>query len=170
MASPTSVVRMIRVSETPPKKPAMAPRNRPIDERDHRGDDADLEGDPGAVDHPAEHVEADRVGAEVVLHRRGLAERTRGALLGVVGRDPRGEDRGDHEQHEDAEADHGQLVATEPPPHVLAQRPGGGEVGDVADAAAGLDDLQLGAGAGGAVERGHEAPPFPRRMRGSNQA
>ena len=52
----------------------------------------------------------------------------------------------------------------------LRSGPGGGEVGDVADAAAGLDDLELGARAGGAVERGHEAPPFPSRMRGSNQA
>ena len=65
-------MRMMSVSVTPPKKPATAPEEQTDDQRDRGGDDADPQRHPGAVDHPAEHVAADGVGAEPVIGRRGL--------------------------------------------------------------------------------------------------
>src|SRR5690606_40747727 len=61
------------------------------------GRDADQQRDAGAVDGPAQHVAAQVVGAERVLRRR-LGEDVAAELLERgVRRDPRREDRGEHE-------------------------------------------------------------------------
>ena len=67
-----SVQRMSRSSTQPAPKPAMAPMKPPIasDDGDHA--EADRQRDASAVQHAAEDVAAERVGAEPVRRRRRL--------------------------------------------------------------------------------------------------
>jgi hypothetical protein len=99
-------------------------------QRQHGGEDADLERHPGAVDDPREDVPPDRVGTEDVVPRRRLAVHA-GVELGVgVGGDPRGEDRHEHQQDDEGHPEHGQLVAPEALQDIGAQRRALDDIGE----------------------------------------
>jgi hypothetical protein len=114
-------------------------------ERDADRDHADLEGQPGAVDDPAEQVAAEVVGAEPVLRRGRLEARPGAHLQGIIRRDRRREEGTQDQQQHDREAE-------------LAGR-AGGERAPPGARARGLDL--------GGRERGRHQPY---RMRGSSQA
>ena len=136
-ARKTSIVRLMRVSMAPPKKPATTPRIGADDHGEQGREEGDEQGDLRAVDDAAEDVAAvDRLEPveEVPGHAAVGADRDLGVgvdelLVELVRRvaeqahDERGGDRDDDEVDDEEAAGERDLVALEPGPGDLAERP-----------------------------------------------
>ena len=163
-----------RVADATEEARRSRPGTAPIIEGHHGGDDADLQRDAGAVDHPAEHVEADacRCRTSAPLDGPWRNASSRGRSPGRRARCSGAKIADEHEEDDEDQPDHGQLVAQKRLPDVLAKGAGGAQVGDVhACRLRDVEDLRLGLGARSLVSIVvTRQPPFPRRMRGSNHA
>ena len=120
----TSTTRPIAESNRPPRYPAIIPSTVPIPAPIATNSTAATSDTRDAVDQPAQLVATEVVGAQPVLGRRRLQPEQQVLVVGVVGREQRGEDRHAHDEHHDHEAEHRRRVADQPAQHPTAARCG----------------------------------------------
>ena len=114
-AKNTSTVRMIAVLSAAAHEARDDADRRAGEEREHHRQQAHQQRQPAAIDEAAQHVAAEFVRAERVerIADRPQAAQHR-AAIGIGGRDPRREDRGEHDRENDDGGDDGDRIAQQP--------------------------------------------------------